>query len=40
MEIRPFLLGTTVFKDFAESGFAKTVYALGMRRPEDERMLL
>jgi hypothetical protein len=28
------------FKDFAEPGFAKTVYALGTRRLDDERTLL
>jgi hypothetical protein len=28
------------FKDFAEPGFAKTVYALGTRRQEDQRTLL
>ena len=28
------------FKDFAEPGFAKTIYALGTRRLEDEKTLL
>ena len=30
----------TAFRDFAKPGFAKTVYALGTRRLEDERTLL
>ena len=29
-----------MFKDFAEPGFAKTIYALGTRRLEDEKTLL
>lgn len=28
------------FKDFAEPGFAKTIYALGTRRLENEKTLL
>ena len=30
----------TAFKDFAEPGFAKTIYAIGTRRFEDEKTLL